>query len=183
MVIKSELKQKILLGLLAGFCLGMSRSPRGYFKVLEATIDDWKNIKKERLLRIVKEFYTKRLVTYKEREDGTIEIVLTKEGEEKALLYKLNDMHVNIPEKWDGKWRMVTFDIPEKKKLAREALRIKLKKLGFREFQKSLFIFPYPCEDEINFIIEVFKIRRYVKFLTVDYFTNQEQFELKFGFY
>ena len=56
----------------------------------------------------------------------------------------------------DGEWRIVIFDIPEKFKKAREALRMKLKELGFLELQKSVFIFPYECEDEINFIVEVF---------------------------
>ncbi|MFH1552011.1 MAG: hypothetical protein ABIC36_04015, partial [bacterium] len=69
------------------------------------------------------------------------------------------------------------------KKKVREALRNKLKDLGFKELQKSVFILPYECEDEIDFITEVFEIRHGVRFLKVDSFTNEEQFRIKFKLY
>ncbi|MEK9182320.1 MAG: hypothetical protein AAB781_01875, partial [Patescibacteria group bacterium] len=62
----------------------------------------------------------------------------------------------------------------------REALRMKLKELGFLELQKSVFIFPYECEDEINFIVEVFLIRPFVRFVQAKSFTNEEQLRIKF---
>ena len=80
-------------------------------------------------------------------------------------------------------FRSVIFDIPETKKKAREALRNKLKELGFKELQKSVLVLPYECEDEIDFIVEIFEIRRFVRFMRVNSFTNDEQFKLKFGLY
>ena len=53
---------------------------------------------------------------------------------------------------------MIIFDIPEKKKSAREALRDKLKDLGFAKLQDSVWITPFPCENEINFIKLVFDL-------------------------
>ena len=88
-----------------------------------------------------------------------VEIILTKDGEKKALRFKLDDMKIKKPKKWDKQWRIVIFDIPEKFKTAREALRGKLKNIGFVELQKSVFAHPFECEDEINFIVEVFQIR------------------------
>lgn len=183
MALKSETKQKILLLLVAGIALGFSRSPKNYFKVLESVAKDWKEIEKRKLLRIVKEFYENRLIDYKEKEDGSVYVVLTKDGQKKALEYKLDELKIKKPERWDGKWRIVIFDIPEKNKLAREALREKLKELGFKELQKSVFVYPYECEDEIDFIAEIFEIRSYIRFLRVDSFTNDEQFKLKFKLY
>lgn len=180
MVIKSETKQKILLLLMAGFALGLSRSPKNYFKILKSVSKEWKEISRDKLIRAVREFYNKRIIDYKEKEDGTVYIVLTKDGQKKALEYKLDEIEIKKPENWDKKWRMVIFDIPEKRKKVREALRDKLKELGFKELQKSVFIYPYPCEDEIDFIVEVFEIRSHVRFLIVDSFTNEEQFRLKF---
>src|SRR3990167_2211250 len=66
-------------------------------------------------------------------------------------------------EKWDKKWRVVIFDIPEKSRMARDALRRKLKELEFRELQKSVFVHPYECKKEIDFIIEFFNLRHYVR--------------------
>ena len=180
MIIKSEAKQKALLLLVAGVALGFSRSPKNYFTILRGVAREWKEIKRNKLVRIVREFYNDRIIDYKEKDDGTVEIVLTKDGKKKALKYQIDEIKIKKPDKWDKKWRIVIFDIPEKKKKIREALRDKLKEIGFKELQKSVFIYPYPCEDEIDFIIEVFEIRPHVRFLIVDSFTNEEQFRLKF---
>jgi len=56
-----------------------------------------------------------------------------------------------------------------------------LKDLKFIELQKSIFINPYECEDEIDFIVEFFQIRPCVRYLRAEYFTNEEQLKIKFG--
>lgn len=163
--------------------MGFSRSPKNYFKILDSAAKSWKDIEYKRLSAVIKEFYEKRLVDFREKEDGTIKVVLTKDGKKRALEYQFDEIKIKKPEKWDGKWRMVIFDIPERKKKAREALRKKLKELNFMELQKSVFIHSYECENEIDFIIECFEVRPYVRFLRVDSFTNEEQFRLKFKLY
>lgn len=178
---KRDAKQKVLLFLSAGIALSMARTPRNYFKILKNIPKEWENVKRNRLYRIVREFYNDRLVDYKEDKDGIIKIVLTKEGEKKALKFKLDEMKIKKPAKWDGEWRIVIFDIPEKFKQAREALRIKLKELGFLELQKSVFILPYECENEINFVMEVFLIRPFVRLIRAKSFTNEEQLRIKFN--
>ena len=52
--------------------------------------------------------------------------------------------------RWDGLWRMLSYDIKEIKRHQRNRLRIKLYDLGFRQFQKSVYISPYPIEKEMN---------------------------------
>lgn len=57
--------------------------------------------------------------------------------------------------KWDGKWRIVTFDIPVKKSVIRDRLRNKLKELGFGMLQQSIWISPHNFEDDIReFLVE-----------------------------
>ncbi|MFZ5366236.1 MAG: CRISPR-associated endonuclease Cas2 [Patescibacteria group bacterium] len=51
---------------------------------------------------------------------------------------------------WDKKWRLVIFDIQEKNKSTREALRDKLISLGFGMWQESVYITPFDIEQEIN---------------------------------
>ena len=172
--------QKILLLLLAGTALGLTRSPAQYFKIIRGTIKTWKQINREELYRYIREFYRSRLVSYKEEQDGTINIILTEKGRKKALRYKLEELAIKTPLEWDKKWRLVIFDIPEKLKKAREALRYELKKLNIRELQKSVFVYPYDCEDEINFIVEVFDVRLYVRYITATKITNEEELKLHF---
>ncbi|MEX2090705.1 MAG: CRISPR-associated endonuclease Cas2 [Candidatus Paceibacterota bacterium] len=64
--------------------------------------------------------------------------------------------------KWDGKWRIVIFDIPEELHKKRNYLRSKLKNLGFHMLQKSVFIIPYPCEEELAGVCRKLKIVDYV---------------------
>ncbi len=99
MIIKSETKQKILLLLFAGVALGFSRSPKNYFKILEGVAKEWKEIERNKLVRAVREFYNERIVDYKEKEDGTVEIVLTKDGRQKALKYQIDEIKIKKPDK------------------------------------------------------------------------------------
>ena len=48
---------------------------------------------------------------------------------------------------WDGKWRIITFDIPEELRLLRNAIRAILKRAGFVQLQRSTWIFPHECEE------------------------------------
>ena len=81
-------------------------------------------------------------------------------------------MKIEKPKIWDGKWRIVIFDIPKHKKRARDALREKLKELGFYPFQKSVWVFPYPCEKEIQFLVELFDIWPYVNLIVAENISN-----------
>ena len=175
------LKKKILLLLLGGIALGLTKRPDRQWKIIDSVSKEWKRINQTRLREIIREFYQEKLVDWREKEDGTIEIVLTEKGKLKALRGKIDQLEIEIPKNWDHLWRVVIFDIPEKKKKAREALRKKLKDLGFIELQKSVFIFPYECREEIEFIVEIFNVRRYVRYLVVKEITNEEELLLKFN--
>src|SRR3989338_10779024 len=178
----SAAKQKIVLLLVAGAALHFQRSPAGVFRILKTVVKDWQKINRAVLYRTIREFRYNRLVDYKENNDGVVTVTLSKLGEKHALRYQLDEMKVAIPSKWDRVWKIVIFDIPEKKKRAREALRKKLKELGFMELQKSVFIFPYECEDEIDFICEVFEIRNHVRYIKATHINNESELKLKFGF-
>ena len=176
----SPTKQKILLLLMAGITLGLSRSPNQSFRVLKSLPKEWKEIHRAALYRATKEFYQHRLVSFKEMPNGACELVLTELGKKRALYYKIDELKIPQPKTWDKKWRIVIFDIPEKKRKARDVLRMKLKGLGFYEFQKSVWIFPFDCKDIVDFIIEYFEIRKYIRYLVVESLTNEAELKLKF---
>ena len=163
-----EVQRKILLLLLGGLALGLSGSPKTYFQILKAIGKEWQEINKQSLKRAIKNLYKSKLITEKQNPDGTITIVLTSEGKKKALTYDLDKMRIKKPAKWDKKWRIVLFDIPNKKKKIRDILRFHLKKLGFYELQESVFVYPYDCKDEIDYLIEFYDIRKFVRFVIAD---------------
>ncbi|MDP3015235.1 MAG: hypothetical protein Q8N28_02375 [bacterium] len=100
-------------------------------------------------------------------ENGKIALTLTEKGKRRKLEYDLNNIVIPKPNVWDRRWRLLMFDIPESYKFARNALRWKLKNLGFIQFQKSVWIYPYHCENEIDFLTEHFSIARFINLLTV----------------
>lgn len=61
---------------------------------------------------------------------------------------------------WDGKWRIVIFDIPEERRIIRNLFRRNLKKWGFKQLQKSVWI------SKSNFYS---KIVDYIKDLGIDH--------------
>ncbi|MBI2097366.1 MAG: CRISPR-associated endonuclease Cas2 [Candidatus Vogelbacteria bacterium] len=176
----SPTKQKVLLLLAAGVVLGLSKSFHNQRRILKMLPKAWKEIDRQYLYRVLREFYQDRLVSYRERDDGTVDIVLTEEGKKRALSFQIDKIEIKRPAKWNGKWSLVTYDIPEKKKPAREALREKLKELGFYEWQKSVFIYPFPCRDEIDFLIEFFEIRSHVRYAELSHPTNEAELKLHF---
>jgi len=56
------------------------------------------------------------------------------------------------PKKWDGKWRLIIFDIPAASNVIRDVFRGKLKEFGFCQLQKSTWIYPFECTEEIKLL-------------------------------
>ena len=109
-----------------------------------------------------------KLIEYVSEKDGKTIVKITKKGKTKLTAFAIDLMEIKKPKKWDGKWRLVMFDIPMRFTKGREALRYHLKELDFFQFQKSAWIYPYPCEDEIIFIADFFGVGKFVEILTVE---------------
>lgn len=174
-------QQKVLLLLLGGLALGLSRSPARYFKILKAIGQEWQDINRQALWRAIRGLYQSRLIKSVENPDGGFTLVLSEEGKKRALTFQIDSMAIPRPEKWDGKWRVVIFDIPERRRKIRDSLRFHLRQLGFFELQKSAFVHPYPCTDEIDFLVEWYRAKPYVRQLLVDKIDNDLHLRQKFN--
>lgn len=168
----SPVKEKILLLLMAGLALGFTYLPHKQWRIIKQVAREWKEIDEKTLREEIKKLYRSKLVERKKNPDGSFTFILTEKGKLKALTYHFQEMKIT-KEDWDGIWRIVIFDIPERIKRARDALRAKLKALGFYELQKSVFIFPYPGENEVEFVIEFFNLRRYVRIGVLESIDNE----------
>jgi DNA-binding transcriptional regulator PaaX len=80
---------------------------------------------------------------------------------------------------WDKKWRIIIFDIPQEKHIARIRFRNKLKSLGCVMLQKSVFIFPYPCHEEVGDIAGYLEISDYIDILIAESAGYKDQEILK----
>jgi DNA-binding transcriptional regulator PaaX len=156
---------KILNILANGFVLSLMKDKRRRFQLHKECNRIWYTIDRKQLYQILKRLQAGGLIRTIKCANNVEKIHLDEKGKMRWLQYQFNDLQLKTPKRWDKKWRIVLFDISESKKRIRDALRKKLKKLGFLEFQKSVFIYPYPCQGEINFIINFFDIEDCVYYL------------------
>lgn len=161
------IQKKILLLLMGGLSLGLAYTPRQRYRTIRQIGEEWQKISNDSLRESINGLYRNKLIDLKEMSDGSHRMILLDKGRKKILSYKIDDLVIQRPKQWDRKWRMVLFDVPKDKKEMRDALRFHLKRLGFFQYQKSVFIFPYQCKNEIDFLIEFYEARPYVRTLTI----------------
>lgn len=74
--------------------------------------------------------------------------------------------------RWDGKWRIVLFDVPESKRPIRDYLRGVLKRIGFKEFQRSMWVWPHKLPAFLTKLLSDEQMRKYTRAITtydIDY--------------
>ena len=147
-------------GVLAGlthFIAGRKKEKYEEYRQIWRSFND---LKKKGNLEFVKE------------EDDYLIYRVSKKGREKVKKLIFDELRIKIPKKWDKKWRLVIFDIPESRRKSRLALLKKLKEIGFYQCQKSVWLHPFPCMEEIEFIKSVFNIKPFVKLFLVEEMTD-----------
>ncbi len=115
----------------------------------------------------------KKLIKMEKAADGP-RLEITDQGLEKALLVSYRNLKIKSQKRWDGIWRIVAFDIPDKHKWERESFRNKLKEMGFYPMQESVFVSPYPCEQEVESLTSLFFLKNYIKFIKTTSISNDE---------
>lgn len=164
--------KKVLLGFAVSGTLVLAASSP-YFLANLITGMSQKDIKKahQKIAKILHYLKRRKIILLREESNGDLIVRLSEKGRKRIIKYKLDDLKIEKPIKWDKKWRLVIFDIPKKLKwgrVARETFRNKLKDLGFYQFQKSVWIYPYDCENEILFLKEIFRLEPFVKYMEIN---------------
>ncbi len=91
-----------------------------------------------------------------ETRNNQIYISLTRKGRHRAGRFQIDYLEIQKPKQWDRKYRVLIFDISHKKKIKREALRGKLRELGFYPFQKSVWVHAFDCQEEVALLRDFF---------------------------
>ncbi|WP_050615000.1 phenylacetic acid degradation operon negative regulatory protein PaaX [Bacillus testis] len=112
-----------------------------------------------------------------EKQGNKSNYFLTEQGigrmEEAAKrIYKL------APQKWDGKWRILMYTIPEEKRQIRDELRKELLWSGFGSFSNACWISPNHLEKEVRLLIQKYHIEEYTDFFISDYMGPRNPLEL-----
>ncbi len=127
-----------------------------------------------------------RQAVYALKRRGAIEIVrqhdqrflkLTAKGELEILLAKAK---INAAGRWDGKWRMIIFDIPEDTKKRRDQLRRLLKENNFYKLQASVYLSPYALNREAINYLQKTGLMEYIRIARIDEMDNDRDLRRRF---
>lgn len=171
--------KEVLYFLAGGGLLAACLVAPGLPMVLKPFIYGGKAYRKSRLKQTLKRLKKQKLVEVGETKEGYV-VRVTKEGKVRALRYKLDEMKIKKPQKWDGKWRLIIFDIPEKRKGFRNIFRKYIKQLGLYRLQRSVYLYPYSCFDQIEFLRQIFGVAVNVTYVVAERVENDEYLKLKF---
>ena len=170
--LRSPLKKKIILLLLLGCVFGLTLSRYHRKRAVKGVISEWKEINRQELFRAVKDLEKKKLVKFKQVSGDEYVVKLSALGIAYGKKLKIAELHVKKQKEWDGLWRMVIFDIPEKKREVRDSLRLTLLRGGFAKLQHSVLVCPFPCEKEIKEVIKYYEAKKYIHYCEVSYIMN-----------
>lgn len=140
----------------------------GAAPVLGSLILGRKNYNRWQVKQVVSRLEKQKYVETEYLQDGKVRVNITQNGLKKALTYELESMRITKPKQWDGKWRVIMFDIPNKHKQVRDIFRMRLSQLGLYKYQESVYVSPFPCSKEIEFLRELYGIAVTVKYLLAE---------------
>jgi hypothetical protein len=117
----------------------------------------WKQFNGYYLKRTLKRLHKEKYIEVKEQDNQSI-VVLTTNGKRRILKYSLDTLSIDKPKKWDGRWRMILYDVSQNRRRLRDLFRDMLKQLGFYQLQESVWLYPYPCEEHVSFLREYYGV-------------------------
>lgn len=140
----------------------------------------WKRFNIPYLKRTIQRLERQKLINVSQQ-NGMQIIKITNQGKQKVLKMALDDLEIKKPTIWDRKWRLVSFDLPEKQAYIRKILVEYLSVWKFYPLHKSVYLHAYPCFKEIDFLREYLGIGEYVRIFTVTEIENDRLFKYFFG--
>lgn len=170
----------ILKSLAAAGALTASIAAPGFAVLIDEHLRRQK-IKGADARKLATQLKSQKLMLVNDRPDGTVEVTLSLAGWRRVQKYTLDTLQIERPGKWDEKWHMVMFDIPEKHKAARNAFTLKLKSLGFVQWQRSSWIYPFECETEIMTVAQVYGIDQHVMYSIITHTNATPQLQRRFA--
>jgi len=105
---------------------------------------------------------------------------LTSLGKERLRRWEFTNFRLHKPRKWDKKWRLIIFDIPDKKRRIRDQIRHLFRSAGLYLLQESVWVYPYDCEDIITLLKTDFGVGKNLLYLIVEELENDRHLRDEF---
>ena len=141
---------------------------------------EWKKFNIGYLRRALKKLEAKKLVQIEEIGNKAV-VKLTDDGIKKVLEANLDRLKIDKPSNWDGKWRLIFYDILDGKKETRDKFRKILRSMNFYPLQESVYLHAFPCDKEVEFLRHYLGIAGEVRMILAEKIENDQLFRDYFG--
>lgn len=140
------------------------------------------NVDEKQLKRSLMSLERREIINLTET-DGQVSVYLKDKNNSTVMKYSIKALldFKKKQKKWNGKWFMVFFDVPEIQRNKRDYLRYFLIKIGFYRYQKSVYLFPYECEKEIMLIKKIVEGAKYMKYIIAEKVESEDEIKTFFG--
>jgi DNA-binding MarR family transcriptional regulator len=155
--------------------------PDAYQRLHLLGIDRRRSQNRYYINQVAKRLVKQDLVRLEKNKDGIVCVRLTTKGQHELERYETENLSIKKPRRWDGKYRVIIFDIKEWKRGVRDDLRLWLIRLGFIKLQNSVWVFPYECQGVVTLLKSYFKVGREVLYMTVETIENDQWIRKEFG--
>lgn len=149
----------------AGVVAGLAVFPG--MAVLYHYIDAHDRAERRRVYQAVQRMKRRELLVRKVI-NGREELVISKKGQQALGDSELDALSITRQNRWDGRWRVVMFDIPEEKRAARNALTAHLKGIGMYPIQRSAFVTPFPCVSAVRALADHYDVMKHLFMIEAD---------------
>lgn len=118
--------------------------------------------------RIARYMRQQKLISIQPADGDNFKITLTEKGKTRSKQARFDRLEIDRGN-WDEKWRVVMFDIPEQHKTTRDYISRHLRLIGFKPLQRSVFIYPYPVDEFVALLNEIFpEVENHLNYMTAE---------------
>ena len=127
------------------------------------------NIEEEKIRKSLESLERKEIIEVEEK-GNEVFVKLKDKNNSTVIKYSIKALldFKKKEKKWNRKWFLVFFDVPETQRNKRNYLRKYLLDIGFYRYQQSIYIFPYECEKEITLIKKIVEGAKYIKYIIAE---------------
>lgn len=135
-------------------------------------------LRKNDFNREVKRLEKRGFIALTKTPDGFLIKILNK-GRRRHRQIQIQNLKLPVG-KWDGRWRLFVFDIPEEFRAERDYLRKKLKELGLYNIQRSVYVYPYDCRKELNFLAGYYRVEKFATYAETNFIDIDKELKRHF---
>jgi DNA-binding transcriptional regulator PaaX len=165
-----EVLRVALMGTLVGAVVVAPNALIGLDKPMQKAFDLLDKRAQEREIKRVLAYMKSKKLLAENYQNG---LEITTLGRLRLKRLEYDKLAIPTPEVWDGQWRIILFDIPENMHKTRRDFTIKLRLLGYKYLQQSVWIHPFESRREISAVCEKMEISRFVTYIVTTHIDHE----------